>query len=228
MRRRFLVRLTGSVPAGKKSRGRGRRAVTKSIAVTVYQVTLGGFIEALRVATEHVFRFQDVVKKGAEMTQHDVNLALLHPEVCKAVADVLCPDMPRGWFEPWHSQGNIQRMLDAASKTSDWKRLIGELDFSGGAAAAAEAGGKGGRKPKKARKRRGTLYTDAILVSRILGVNPAEVIDGWTMERFLDVTDALVRSKEAAEEEQLLSDPTMDPDAAPSPLIPGMGKQWVN
>jgi len=233
MRRKYPVRLTRSAPARKKSRGRGRRTVTKSITVTVYQVTLGGFIEALRVATEHVFRFQDVVKKGAEMTQHDVNLALLHPEVCKTIADVLCPEMPRGWFEPWHSQANIQKMLNAASKTSDWKRLIGQLDFSGGTAAAAEGeavgtGKKKGRGPKKARRRRGTLYTDAILVSRILGVNPAEVIDGWTMERFLDVTDALVRSKEAAEEEEIAKDPTMDPDAEPSPLIPGMGKQWVN
>jgi hypothetical protein len=227
MRRKYLVRLTRTAPAGKKSRTRGRRTVTKAITATVYQVTLGGFIEALRVATEHVFRFQDVVKKGADMTQHDVNLALLHPEVCKTVADVLCPEEPRGWFEAWHTQENITRMLDAATKTSDWRRLIGQLQFGKTVEEPAAEGGKRKRRTK-AQKTKGNLFTDAILVARMLGVNPAEVIDGWTMERFLDVVDGMVRSKEAAEEEQLRADPTMDPDAEPTPLIAGMGKQWIN
>jgi len=200
MRRRFQVQLTRRV--GKKLR---------SIKVTVYQVTLHGFTEALGVAAEYVLKFRDQVKKGAELQDTDVVMALAHPTVCNAVADVLCPDLPRGWYEPWHSKANVIRMLDAARKTSDGGRLVGELDFSG-----------------KKRAGKGSLYGDAILLGRILGVNAHEIIHEWPMEHFLDTCKAVIRSKEAAQEAEFADDPTMDPEAKPTPLIPGLGKQWVH
>jgi len=217
MRRIVKVRLSRQV------RGKGKKTSTRSIVVPVYQATLGGFIEALRVAGEYVLRFRQEVRKGQDLTAHDVVMALAHPVVCSGIADVLCPGMPRGWFEPWHSQKNIERMLDGARKTSDWGRLVAQLDLAPGAeATGAPAAGKAPR------RRGGSLYSDAIAVARILGVNPAELIDEWPMERFLDVVDGLIRGKEAADEERLLDDPTMDPHAKPTPLIPGLGKQWVN
>jgi hypothetical protein len=200
MRRKFRVRLTRRV--GKKLR---------SIDVIVQQVTLGGFIEALRVAGTWVMKLRDQVKKGQDLTERDVMLFLLHPEVCKGVADVLCPEMPRGWYEDWHSEANVKRMLEAARKTSDWSRLLAQLDFSGN-----KRGGKG------------SLYGDAILLGRIIGVNPLEILDVWPMERFLDMVEGVIRDKEVAEEEELREDPTMDPEAKPTPLIPGLGKQWTH
>lgn len=206
MRRKFKVRLT---------RRAGKRLVSTN--VLVYQVTLGGFQEALRVAGEYVLRFRDQVKKGAALTERDNWLALSHPDVCAGVADVLCPDQPRDWYRPWHSHDNHFRMLDAARKTSDWSRLIAQLDFTG--------------EKRKGRGKGGSLYGDAILLGRVLMVNPIEIIDVWPMERFLDTCEALIRNQEAAQEAEFLDDPTMDPEAKPSPLfnVPrDRGKVWIN
>lgn len=208
MRRRIKVQLTRRV--GKKLR---------SVQVLVYQVTLGGFIEALRVAGQYILKFRDEVRQGGEISERDVRLALLHPEVCAAVADVLCPDQPRGWFRPWHSQKNVIRMLAAASQTSDWGRIVKELNFPGA---------KGTPAKEARRKRGGGLVGDALLLGRIIGVNPQEIIDAWPLERFLDLCEAVIKDTEAAKEAELLEDPTMDPEAKPTPLIPGLGKQWVN
>lgn len=215
MRRIVKVRLSRQV------RGKGKKTGSaRSIVVPVYQATLGGFIEALRVAGEYVLRFRQEVRKGQDLTAHDVVMALAHPVVCSGIADVLCPGMPRGWFEPWHSQKNIERMLDGARKTSDWGRLVAQLDFDG----AAKRAGKG----VGSRKKKGSLYGDAILLGRMLGVNPQEIIHAWPMEHFLDTVEAVLREKDAANDAELEEDPTMDPDAKPTPLIPGLGKQWVN
>ncbi|SRR6266571_2551101 len=196
MRRKVKVRLTRKV---------GKRLLSKS--VVVYQVTLGGFVEALRVAGEYVFRFRNEVKKGAPLIETEVVLALGHPNVCASMADVLCPDQPRAWYRPWHSTANLRRMLQAARQTSDWSRLVGELDFSG-------------KKKPGQRRRRGTLVTDAVTLARVLGVSPAEIIDAWPMERFLDVCEAL---NIAAEDAQRSEDPTLDPDAEPTPLAAAAG-----
>lgn len=205
MRRQVKVRLTQVVGRGKRKRTVGR-------TVVVYQVTLGGFIEALRVAGEQLMRFRVIVRKGGKLSLRDVKLALLHPAVCIAVADVLCPREPRGWYEPWHSEKNVARMLLGAQQTSDWGRLIGQLSLSGG---------------KKNPKRQGDLTTDAIALARLMEVNPMEVIHGWPMERFLDLADGMIREREAAAAAEYSDDPTMDPEAKPTPLIPGLGKQWT-
>jgi len=178
----------------------------------VQQVTLGGFIEALRAAGAKVLAFRDQVRKGGPMSDTDVVMALAHPDVCAALADVLCAERPRGWFRPWHSQANITRMLQATQGTTDWGRLVAQLDFSG----------------KKRARKGGSLHGDAILLGRILGVNPAEIIDAWPMERFLDLCEAVMQDTEAARDAEVLDDPTMDPEAKPTPLIAGLGKAWVH
>ena len=80
MRRRFRVRLSRRV--GKKIR---------SVDVLVYQVTLGGFIEALRVAGESVIRYRDQVLKGKDLTDRDVVMALAHPVVCAGIVTRFVP-----------------------------------------------------------------------------------------------------------------------------------------
>lgn len=211
MRRKVKVRLT---------RRQGKRL--RSVTVTVYQVTLGGFIEALRAAGESVMRYRETVRPGAPaLSQEDVWLALSHPDVCCSVADVLCPDQPRDWYRPWHSKDNHFRMLDAARKTSDWDRLIKQIQFPGAEGQPAATA---------RRKRGGTLYSDALLLGQIIHVNPQEIIDVWPMERFLDLCEAVIRDTEAAQEEERYSDPTWDPEAKPTPIVvpPGRGKVWVN
>lgn len=206
MRRKVKIRLT------RRAR---KRLVT--VQVLVHQVTLGGFIEVLRVAGHKVEEFQAIVRKGEYLVARDIWLALAHPEFCAGIADVLCPDRPRGWFRPWWSQANIARMIEAARATSDWGRLVEQLRLPGP-----------GKKPSR---KSGSLYADAILLGRILSVNPQEIIDAWPMERFLDLCDAVIRDTEAAKEEEMLEDPTMDPEAKPTPLtnvLPGRGKVWVN
>lgn len=200
MRRRVKVRLA-----------RRDRKRLVSTTVLVYQVTLGGFIEILRVAGQKVKEFQLQVRKGGDITPTDVRLALAHPDVCAGVADALCPDQPRDWFRRWYSQPNVARMFEAARGTSDWSRLIAQLDFSG-----------------KKHTGKGSLESDAIMVARLLNVNPREVLYEWPMEHFLDMCEALIRQKEAAQEAEFLDDPTMDPEAKPTPIIPGCGKVWVN
>jgi len=213
MRRKIRVRLTRRV--GKKVR---------STQVVVRQVTLGGFQEALRVAGEAIYSFQRTMLKGGPLSGHAVGMALAMPEATVGIADVLCPDMPRGWFLLWHSERNIHRMIAAAQQTSDWGRLIGELKLGVPGTKPAEPPKKQGKKDRKGVG----LYDDAIALARILGVNPREIIDEWPMERFLDMAESVVRSIEAAKDEEFLADPTMDPDAKPTPLVPGLGKQWVN
>jgi hypothetical protein len=213
MRRTLKVRLSRQV------RGRGKKASTRSLSVTVYQVTLRGFTEAARAAASFSVRFIQEVKKGKPLTQRELYMALAHPECAAAIADVLCPSMPRGWWAPWHSVPNLARMVDAARKTSDWWRLVCELYV---------VDPKDGGKAREGAGARPTgLYEDAVLLARILGVNPQEVIDVWPMEHFLDVAQSLIQAKKAADEAELLADPTMDPHAKPTPLAPGYGKQFT-
>jgi hypothetical protein len=175
--------------------------VLRSITVKVLQVSLGGFTEALKAAGSKILQFREMVLQGRDMTDLDVARVLAHPDVTAAIADILCPNQPRGWFRPWHSERNILRMLNAAGATSDWGRLIGQLSLSG-----------------EGRQGRGSLFADAISVARILGISPAEVIDEWSMERFLDVCDGILRANEVAKRDEMLDDPTMNPEAEPSPL----------
>lgn len=230
MRRTIKVRLSRQVGKGKKAR-------TRSISVTVYQVTLRGFTEAVRAGAEYVLRFREQVRGGKDLTERDVVMALAHPAVTAAIADVLCPAMPRGWFEPWHSVANIQRMVDAARKTSDWWRLISELNLVNPEAGKGKGAKDGAAAPPQpsspAQKRKGTgLYEDAVLLARMVGVNPLEVIDVWPMEHFLDVAESLVRAREVMQEQAaadgLAGDPTSDPDAKPTPIVAGVaGKVWT-
>lgn len=195
MRRKVRVQL---------HRRQGKRL--RSVTVIVLQVSLGGFIECLRAAGNKVMEFRAKVLRGRDMTDRDAILAMGHPDVCSAIADVLCPDQPRGWYRPWHSEANVRKMLQAAAQTSDWNRLIGQLNLSG-----------------TARPGRGSLYGDALTVARILQVNPQEVLDEWSMERFLDICDELLASTRAAQEAEMFEDPSMDPEAKPTPLQPGLG-----
>lgn len=203
MRRRVRVQLHRR--QGKKLR---------SVTVEVLQVTLGGFIECLRAAGNKAQEFRVKVLDGAAMSERDAVMALGHPDVCAAVADALCPDQPRGWFRPWQSARNMLKMLEGARQTSDWSRLIAQLNPAGN-----------GPRPG-----RGSLYSDAITVARILGVNPQEIIDVWSMERFLDICDGMVKAADSAREAEMLEDPTMDPNAEPTPLTGGVpgAKVYVN
>jgi hypothetical protein len=213
MRRTFKVRLSRQVRVGK---GKKARTVTRTITPTVYQVTLRGFTEATRAAAHYSVRFIQEVKKGEKLTDRELRMALAHPDCAAAIADVLCPSMPRGWWAQWHSVQNLTRMIDAARKTSDWWRLVCELKV---------IDPKDGGKPADQARAAG-LYEDAVMLARMLGVNPQEVIDGWPMEHFLDVAESLIQAKKAADEAELAADPTMDPHAKPTPLIPGYGKQF--
>ena len=185
--------------------------------VAVQRITLGGFLALLRTVAPKVAAAMQEAGRGL------TDLELIHApgvatqETVAAFADLIALDQSAGFMVPWldgrfggaFARRNTDALL-AASRAAEgdgaWTRFLGTLNR---APAAPTPGAK--------KARGGGLAADRDDVARIWGVGPW-VIEQLPLQTFLDYCDAINRRMDEADEEQLLGDPLMDPNAEPTPL----------
>lgn len=181
--------------------------------VTVQRITVRGFREAVRVATEHVLGFTD--RLGRKPTPEEALQSLGDPEVCDRFADLIAVGERPRFYRRWRSQGNGTRLMRASRDVEGdggWPRLTALIDWSG---ERVKAGGG--------------IGSDIRAICRIWALSPLVVLD-MAMQDFLDLCDFVGQANEAAHKEAMRDDPTLDPNAEPTPLgdAGGLGKVWIN
>lgn len=182
--------------------------------VTVAPITVRGFREAMRIGLARLLEF--AAECDGKPTAEQAETALGDPATVAGLADLICRQERPGFFRRWHSHANVVRLMGASWEVENdpgWKRILGLIDLTG-----------------ERVKRGGGLVCDIAAICRLYSLSPPQVLE-WTMQDFLDTADCVTTSARAAEEAELLDDPTMDPEAKPTPLTnvpPGRGKVWVN
>lgn len=182
--------------------------------VTVGRITVRGFREAMKIGLARVLDWSAALP---EKPTPDAALESLgDPATVAALADLVCLAQPPRFFRRWHSQKNAVRLMRASREVEGdggWTRILALIDWSG-----------------EKVKRGGGLIVDISAVCKLYNRTPIDVLN-WSMQDFLDTCDCITSSAKAAEDAEMLEDPTMDPEAKPTPLSsvpPGRGKAWVN
>jgi len=183
--------------------------------VTVARITVRGFRAGLKIALSRVLDWSATLP--GKPTPDAALESLGDPVTVAALADLVCPGERPGFFRRWHSQKNAVRLMRAireAEGDGGWTRILALIDWTG-----------------EKVKRGGGLVADIAALCRIYpGLTPLDVL-GMTMQDFLDTCDCITLATKAANDAELLDDPTMDPEAKPTPLgqgEPGRAKVWVN
>jgi hypothetical protein len=184
--------------------------------VTVARITVRGFREALRVGLARLLEWS--AGQPGKPTPEAGLQCLGDPTTVAALADLVCVAQRPRFFRRWHSQRNAVRLMRASREVEGvdpdgWGRMLALIDW-------------GGERVKKG----GGLVSDIAAICRIYGMTPVQVLD-MPMQDFLDICDCTAGAAKAAEEAEILEDPTMDPNAKPTPLtnVPGgRGKVWIN
>lgn len=182
--------------------------------VTVARITVRGFREAVKVGLARVLEWSNELPD--KPTPEAALESLGHPPTVAALADLVCVGQRPRFFRAWHSQKNAARLMNASREVEGdggWTRILALIDWSG-----------------EKVKRGGGLVADIAAVCGIYrNLSPIEVLD-MTMQDFLDLCDCVSSSAKAAEDAALLDDPTMDPEAKPTPLtnVPGDVKVCVH
>lgn len=196
----------------KKKGGKTRQA---RLAVRVGRITVRGFREATRIALARVLAFSATLP--GKPTPEQALACLGDEATVTALADLICVGQPRRFFSRWFSQQNAVRIMRAsrdAEGDGGWQRMLDLIDWTG-----------------EKVKRGGGLVSDIAALCRIYpNLTPLDILD-MAMQDFLDLCDCITAAGKAAQEAAFLEDPTMDPDAKPTPLRPGMmggGKAWVH
>jgi len=182
--------------------------------VTVARITVRGFREAMKIGIARVLEFSAGLPEA--LTPEAALESLGDPATIAALADLVCTGQRPRFFRRWHSQKSAVRLMRASREVEGdggWTRILALIDWTG-----------------EKVKRGGGLVADIGNLCKLYRTTPVEVLN-MTMQDFLDTCDCVTSSAKAAEEAELLDDPTMDPEAKPTPLTnvpPGRGKVWVN
>lgn len=169
--------------------------------VTVGPITVRAFREGLKLVAGSVAEF--ALKVGRDVTEADVFKALGDVKVCAGIADLICLDQPRGFFEVWSNNRNLRALMRGIVEVETLdglSQMWGLLDWSG-----------------ERVKKGGGLAADIITISRVQGISPQAIFD-MPMRDFLDLCDLLQLSAEMGYRAQAGDDPTLDPGAEPTPL----------
>jgi len=182
--------------------------------VTVARITVRGFREAMKIGLARVLEFSARLSEAP--TPEAALESLGDPATVAALADLVCIGQRPRFFRRWHSQKNAVRLMRASQEVEGdggWTRILALIDWTG-----------------ERVKRGGGLVADIGNLCKLYRTTPVEIFN-MTMQDFLDTCDCITMAAKAAEEAEFLDDPTMDPEAKPTPLTnvpPGRGKVWVN
>lgn len=180
--------------------------------VTMGRITVRGFREAVRIGLARLLEF--AAEHDGKPTPEQMQFALGDPATAAALADLICHGQARGFFRRWHSHRNLVRLMGASWEVENdpgWTRMFALIDWTG-------------EKVKKG----GGLVMDIAALCRLYSVTPLEIL-GWTMQDFLDVCDCVSAGAKAAQDAEMREDPTLDPEAEPTPLRGDLGgKVYVN
>lgn len=182
--------------------------------VTVARITVRGFREAMKIGVARLLEFSAALPD--KPTDEAALQSLGDPATVAALADLVCLGPRARFFRRWHSQRNAVRLMRASREVEGdggWTRILALIDWTG-------------EKVKSG----GGLNVDIAAICKLYGKTPPEVL-GWTMQDFLDTCDCITSAAQAAEVEALRDDPTMDPNAKPTPLSAGrigLGKAYVH
>lgn len=182
--------------------------------VTVARITVRGFRDAMKIGLGRVLDWSAGLPD--KPTPDAALESLGNPATVAALVDLVCIGERPRFFRRWHSQKNAVRIMRASQEVEGdggWTRILALIDWTGDKV-----------------KRGGGLVADIASVCKFYSMTPVVIFD-TTMQDFLDTCDCITMAAKAAEDIELLDDPTMDPEAKPTPLTnvpPGRGKVWVN
>lgn len=171
--------------------------------VTVGPITVRAFRDGLKVMADRVFEFGKAVRQDGPLTEADVWKALGDVNVVAALADLVCIGQPRGFFKVWSSNRNLKALMRAVVEvetTDGLARIWGLLDWTG-----------------ERVKKGGGFGADLETIARMDHVSPLSLFD-VPMADFLDRCDLMERSAEMGYRSDAGDDPTLDPNAEPTPL----------
>ena len=182
--------------------------------VRVQRITLGGFLELLRTLAPKVA--EAVLSMGDRFTFEEMLRTKTDAASVSAFADLVTVEQPAGFMLDWlRPDGQVSARnaaaLLAASRAAEgdgqWTRYLNQLQNP---APASQPEGK-----KKTRG--GGLSADAQDVAKVFGVAPWHV-EALTLHDFLNLCETLNLRMAEAEEESESNDPTLNPNAEPTPL----------
>lgn len=187
-------------------------------AVEVRQITVGGFLDLVRTVAPKAAAA--LVKSGRPLTDVDLIRACADADTMAGFADLVLVDQPVGFMRGWldgrlggfFARRNTDALLAACRVVEgdgQWTRFLSCLNR-----------GTPGQDERKPKGKGGGLMADVLTVSGLLGLDPNQIRRDWFLRDFLDMCDSLNLMATARQYE----DPTMDPDAEPSPglAIPGL------
>ena len=180
--------------------------------VTVTRITVRGFQKAAAIGLSRLLEFG--AQFDGKPTPEQAEFALGDPATVAQLADFICIGQARGFFRRWHTQRNLVRLMGASWEVENdpgWRRMLALVDFTG-----------------ERVKKGGGLVMDINALCKLYGKTPPEIL-GWTMQDFLDTCDCVSAGAKAAVEAEMREDPTLDPNAEPTPLRGDLGgKVYVN
>lgn len=178
------------------------------LRVAVHRITVRGFIEALRLCGQRVLASDLDLPKA---TPAQILNLLGAADLCAAVADLLVDGQRPRFFLRWASDFNARRIMRASMEAEGdegWTRICSIVDWTG-------------KRPKAG----GGLMADVGRLCKIYpGLTPVKVL-AMPMQDFLDECEFVGLANDAAAGARFASDPTLDPDAEPTPLsgLPSTG-----
>lgn len=170
--------------------------------VRVEPLTVRSYREAIKTICARVVEY-DLIERLDKMTAEQVMVALGDVNTVSALADLLCPEAPRGFFKVWSSNYNLGAMM----------RGVVEVETRDGISAMWALLDWSGERVKKG----GTIAADIIMIGRAFSMSPDDIFS-MPMRHFLELCDLLSLSSEMAYKVSTHGDPTLDPDAPPTPL----------
>jgi hypothetical protein len=170
--------------------------------VTVGPITVRGFRDFLKRMGDGVFAFGEKIKKDA-LSESDVWKALGDVNVVADLADIVCVGQPRGFFKVWSSNRNLRALMRGVVEVETMDgiaRIWGLLDWSG-----------------ERVKKGGGFGADIETIARMDQVSPLSLFDA-PMQDFLERCDLIKASAAMGYRSGAGDDPTLDPEAEPTPL----------
>lgn len=158
-------------------------------AVEVHRITVGGFLDLVRLVAPKVAA--QMVAAGRGLSDQEFIRSAADAETVSAAADLLLVDQPVGMLHGWlhgrlggaFAKGNTRRLLDASRAVEgegQWTRFLGCINRP----AAQEGAGA----PKS--KERGGMGADVDFVAARLGLPPPDV-EAWELQSFLNFCDRI-------------------------------------